>query len=86
MNDYRSGNGTIVVVTSNAGGQAINKKLFDVANSQSDASELLNYRERVTTSDVIAALDETESRVPMLETLVSNGVTIRIIPFLPLTR
>jgi hypothetical protein len=86
MNDHRSGNGTIVVVTSNAGGQAINKKLFDVANSQSDASELLNYRERVTTSDVIAALDETESRVPMLETLASNGVTIRIVPFLPLTR
>jgi hypothetical protein len=86
MNDHRSGNGTIVVVTSNAGGQAINKKLFDVANSHSDASELLNYRERVTTSDVIAALDETESRVPMLETLASNGVTIRIVPFLPLTR
>ena len=29
LNNQRSGNGTIVVITSNAGGQAINKKLFE---------------------------------------------------------
>jgi len=40
----RSGNGTIVIITSNAGGQAINKKLFDVAtSSQSDGSELVSH-------------------------------------------
>jgi len=46
----------------------------------------LSYRERMTTTDVISALEETDSRVPMLESLSLNGVSLRIVPFLPLTR
>jgi hypothetical protein len=67
--------------------QAINKKLLDTSNPPiSDSSELLSSRERMTLSDVIDAFEETGTRVPMLETLSTAGVTIRIAPFLPLTR
>ena len=55
LGENRSGNGTVVVITSNVGGQAINKMLLDASNPPvTDSSELLSFRERVTVNTLLA--------------------------------
>lgn len=79
-----SSNGTIVVITSNAGGQSINRMLLNSASSNLDKAQLLEHRDRVTIGEVVSVIDTSE--IPMYETLSASAVSYNIVPFLPLSR
>jgi len=75
--DSRS-NGTLVVVTSTAGGRAINQYML------SRAKQDVGWRERVNMEDITEVL--LAETLPLYSSLREFGVEVRLVPFLPLTR
>ena len=71
-------NGTLVVVTSNAGGAAINRFVLERMRSGSS-------RDEITRAELMSALEDT--RMPLLDAARRQpGVKARVLPFLPLSR
>ena len=76
-------NGTVVVLTSNAGGRVINQHVLDVLRSG-------GRRADITAADLAASLQEHEIEMPGRRSSsaesTADGVKTVVVPFLPLTR
>ena len=74
------GNGTLVVLTSNKGGEAINKYVFDLMREQAAS------RDRLTSETLLRVMEEEGIEVPAVRSSMRHGIPARIVPYLPLTR
>ena len=72
--------GTVIVVSTKAGGTNINKYLLDLSKDN------LGHRDKVTTEDIIKYLKDENVRIPLHRTLVDYNIPFTLVPFLPLTR
>ena len=71
-------NGTLVLITSNAGGKVLNTHALNVMKERHSKRDEITYE---TCSDLLA-----EVEVPCYKSISKQDIPIRVIPFLPLTR
>ena len=73
-------NGTLVVLTSNAGGTLINQFTHDIIRTNE------GLRENVTAKMLVKHLKDNQVVIPTENYLIANGIPVKVVPFLPLSR
>jgi len=67
--------GTIVVITSSAGGNVVNQLLFEGAD-----------RDKLSTHTILESMSQAGIFIPLYQGLTRNGIPIKLVPYLPLGR
>lgn len=73
-------NGTLVLITSNVGGQTLNQMTLALMR------EDIALRESLDLYTMTQAIRDNGYVIPTLDTLQDQGIPVKVIPFLPLTR
>jgi len=80
-NDSNSkSNGTIIIATTSSGGHSVNKVMLEMAKTS------LASRDKVVYDDIMEALEDEKANIPLYTALTDHNISVKLIPFLPLTR